>query len=286
MMLVASHAPPAMAAPMTEDDAGKDTTKNFLPNFPGLPDLCKNNPQLCTPLPPGGTDNPAPNPTPPPPAPNPTPPPPVDNPTCGFGEIFSPYYGNKCIVEYYVCLGAGGVVDKTTDPPKCVPTPPGPEETEGCLPDQQHPGKPYGCCPEGQKKNDAGNCVKIPDPPPECPDGKAKDNDGKCPNTGGGNGGGSGGGYGGGSGGGYGGGSGGTSDGVGGVIDGGGVFVSNILPSDFTSAVGDGGNSVKQNLPALVAKTLPNTGGGWVTLALAGGALLLAGGFLKRGFSR
>jgi len=64
------------------------------------------------------------------------------------------------------------------------------------------------------------------------------------------------------------------------------VFVSNFLPSGFTSVVEDAGYSLKSDLPAPVAKTLPNTGGGWVTLALAGGALYFIGRFLIRRFSK
>ena len=56
--------------------------------------------------------------------------------------------------------------------------------------------------------------------------------------------------------------------------------------AEFTSVVEDAGYSLKSDLPALVAKTLPNTGGGWTFLALAGGALLLTGRFLIRRFSR
>ena len=71
----------------------------------------------------------------------------------------------------------------------------------------------------------------------------------------------------------------------GGILDRGGVFVSNFLPYEFTSVVEDAGYSLKSYLPAPVAKTLPNTGGGWTFLALAGGALLLTGRFLIRRFS-
>jgi hypothetical protein len=63
------------------------------------------------------------------------------------------------------------------------------------------------------------------------------------------------------------------------------VFLSTVLPYNVTSAVGDAGNSVKKNVPAPVAKTLPNTGGGWGTLALAGGALFFIGRFLIRRFA-
>jgi hypothetical protein len=69
------------------------------------------------------------------------------------------------------------------------------------------------------------------------------------------------------------------------ILDRGGVFLSTILPSGFTSVVEDSGNSLKSDLPAPVAKTLPNTGGGWVTLALAGGALYFIGRFLIRRFA-
>ncbi len=70
------------------------------------------------------------------------------------------------------------------------------------------------------------------------------------------------------------------------ILDRGGLFVSNFLPYEFTNVVEDAGYSLKSNLPAPVAKTLPNTGGGWTFLALGGGALLLTGRFLIRRFSR
>jgi LPXTG-motif cell wall-anchored protein len=61
--------------------------------------------------------------------------------------------------------------------------------------------------------------------------------------------------------------------------------VSHFLPYEFTSVVEDAGYSLKSDLPAPVAETLPNTGGGWTFLALGGGALLLTGRFLIRRFS-
>ena len=70
-----------------------------------------------------------------------------------------------------------------------------------------------------------------------------------------------------------------------GILDRGGVFVSNFLPYEFTSVVEDAGYSLKSDLPSPVAETLPNTGGGWTFLALAGGALFLTGRFLIRRFS-
>lgn len=65
------------------------------------------------------------------------------------------------------------------------------------------------------------------------------------------------------------------------TIDRGGTFVSSFLPTTLTSTIGDVGNSMKKNLPAPVAKSLPNTGGGWSFLALVA-AGLIAGGFLIR----
>jgi hypothetical protein len=65
-----------------------------------------------------------------------------------------------------------------------------------------------------------------------------------------------------------------------------GVFVSNFLPSSVSSGVANAGESLKSNLPASAAKSLPDTGGGWVTLGLVGGALFFAGRFLIRRFAR
>jgi hypothetical protein len=69
------------------------------------------------------------------------------------------------------------------------------------------------------------------------------------------------------------------------TIDRGGTFVSSFLPTTLTSTIGDVGNSMKKNLPAPVAKSLPNTGGGWFFLALVA-AGLIAGGFLIRSIVR
>lgn len=155
-----------------------------------------------------------------------------------------------------LCAGAGGGVIYPTDP---SPEPPNP--------------------PEPQK------------PPETCKDGEVNDKDGKCVpehggNNGGGYGGNNGGGYGGNNGGGYGSGGYGGDDGYGGgIVYRGVTYINGFLPSTFTTTVENAGNSVKSNLPAPVAKTLPNTGGGWTSLALAGGALLLAGRFLVRRFS-
>jgi LPXTG-motif cell wall-anchored protein len=65
------------------------------------------------------------------------------------------------------------------------------------------------------------------------------------------------------------------------TIDRGGTFVSSFLPSSLTSKMGDAGSAVKKNLPAPVAKSLPNTGGGWSFLVLIGAAMI-AGGFAIR----
>jgi LPXTG-motif cell wall-anchored protein len=46
------------------------------------------------------------------------------------------------------------------------------------------------------------------------------------------------------------------------------------------------GSNLKSNLPAPVAKTLPNTGGGWTVLGVAGAALIGGGMLLVRRFSR
>lgn len=128
--------------------------------------------------------------------------------------------------------------------------------------------------------------TEPPDPPkPEkCKDGQVKDKDGKCIDNGkdtgdndntDNNGGGSGNGSGTGSD--YGSGAGPAS----GALDRGGVFMSNLLPNAFTSTLENAGNSVKKSFPAPVAKSLPNTGGGWSFLLLAGAALI-AGGFVLR----
>ena len=52
-------------------------------------------------------------------------------------------------------------------------------------------------------------------------------------------------------------------------------------PSPAHILRGDAGNAVKKNLPAPVAKSLPNTGGGWFFLILIGAALIV-GGFAIR----
>jgi LPXTG-motif cell wall-anchored protein len=69
------------------------------------------------------------------------------------------------------------------------------------------------------------------------------------------------------------------------TIDRGGNFVSSFLPYTLTNKMGDAGSAVKKNLPAPVAKSLPNTGGGWSFLVLAAAALL-AGGFAIRTIAR
>ena len=62
-----------------------------------------------------------------------------------------------------------------------------------------------------------------------------------------------------------------------GIFDRGGVFVSDLLPSTFTSTLNDSGNTVKKNLPASVANSLPDSGGGWSFLLLVAGALVAGG---------
>jgi uncharacterized membrane protein YgcG len=65
------------------------------------------------------------------------------------------------------------------------------------------------------------------------------------------------------------------------TIDRGGTFVSGFLPHALTTKMADAGSAVKKNLPAPVAKSLPNTGGGWSFLVLTAAALI-AGGFAIR----
>jgi hypothetical protein len=124
----------------------------------------------------------------------------------------------------------------------------------------------------------------IADPPPPPPPGKndpvvdppGKDNPDNEQSDTSGSGGSSGGSSGGGSG---------DGGGIGGsaseTIDRGGTFVSSFVPTALTSTIGEAGNSVKENLPAAVAKSLPNTGGGWTFLILVA-AGLIAGAFLIR----
>ncbi len=69
------------------------------------------------------------------------------------------------------------------------------------------------------------------------------------------------------------------------IVDRGGTFMSSFLPTTLTSTMGEAGNSMKKNLPAPVAKSLPNTGGGWSLLVLVA-AGLIAGGFLIRSIVR
>jgi hypothetical protein len=69
------------------------------------------------------------------------------------------------------------------------------------------------------------------------------------------------------------------------IVDRGGTFVSSFLPTTLTSTMGEAGNSMKKNLPAPVAKSLPNTGGGWSFLVLVAGGVI-AGGFLIRSIVR
>jgi LPXTG-motif cell wall-anchored protein len=69
------------------------------------------------------------------------------------------------------------------------------------------------------------------------------------------------------------------------TVDRGGTFMSSFLPTTLTSTMGDVGNSMKKNLPAPVAKSLPNTGSGWSFLVLVAVGLI-AGGFLIRSIVR
>lgn len=69
------------------------------------------------------------------------------------------------------------------------------------------------------------------------------------------------------------------------TIDRGGTFVSYVVPTALTNTMGDVGNSVKKNLPASVAKSLPDTGGGWSLLVLVA-AGLITGGLLIRSIAR
>ena len=65
------------------------------------------------------------------------------------------------------------------------------------------------------------------------------------------------------------------------TVDRGGTLVSSFVPTALTNMIGEAGNSMKENLPASVAKSLPNTGGGWSFLLLVAVGLI-AGGFLIR----
>ena len=53
--------------------------------------------------------------------------------------------------------------------------------------------------------------------------------------------------------------------------------MSGFLPYALTTKMGDAGSAVKKNLPAPVAKSLPDTGGGWSFLILIGAALIASG---------
>jgi LPXTG-motif cell wall-anchored protein len=61
--------------------------------------------------------------------------------------------------------------------------------------------------------------------------------------------------------------------------------VSSYLPYALTTKVGEAGSTLKKNLPASVAKSLPNTGGGWSFLVLVG-AGLIGGGLAIRTIAR
>ena len=61
------------------------------------------------------------------------------------------------------------------------------------------------------------------------------------------------------------------------TIDRGGTLVSSFLPHALTTKMADAGSAVKKNLPAPVAKSLPDTGGGWSFLILIGAALIASG---------
>lgn len=75
-------------------------------------------------------------------------------------------------------------------------------------------------------------------------------------------------------------GSGGSSGGISSVsetIDHGGTFVSGFLPTALTDTMDDVGDSVKKNLPAPVAESLPDSGGGWAFLVLVAAAVIAVG---------
>lgn len=75
-------------------------------------------------------------------------------------------------------------------------------------------------------------------------------------------------------------GSGGSSGGISSVsetIDRGGTFVSGFLPTALTDTMDDVGDSVKKNLPAPVAESLPDSGGGWAFLVLVAAAVIAVG---------
>ena len=75
-------------------------------------------------------------------------------------------------------------------------------------------------------------------------------------------------------------GSGGSSGGISSVsetIDRGGTFVSGFLPTALMDTMDDVGDSVKKNLPAPVAESLPDSGGGWAFLVLVAAAVIAVG---------
>ncbi len=103
----------------------------------------------------------------------------------------------------------------------------------------------------------AAPAMAVPDPS-TCPDGQERDKDGECTDTGGG------------------------SDGSPGGT---GSNIYGFSPITLVSKVENAGNSVKSKLPAKVADTLPNTGGGWMTLGVTGTALIGGRMLLVRRFS-
>ena len=163
--------------------------------------------------------------------------------------------------------GGPGVIGPVVDPPPPPPPPPPPNPLCDVT--------PFGCGNNPDPVLDPGdNPVAEPPPPEDTPpeDTPPPDNidprneESDTGESGGSSGGNSGGGP-----------IGSASE----TIDRGGTFVSSFLPTTLTSTIGDVGNSMKKNLPAPVAKSLPNTGGGWSFLALVA-AGLIAGGFLIR----
>jgi LPXTG-motif cell wall-anchored protein len=144
--------------------------------------------------------------------------------------------------------GGPGVIGPVVDPPP--PPPPNPlcDVTPIACGGNPPPVADKGC-PDGQEKDKDDKCVPKQT---NCPDGQEKDKDGKCTDAGGEPGGGE----------------------PGGGESGGGESGGGFSPISLMS-----------KLPDSVAKTLPNTGGGWTVLGVAGAALIGGGTLLVRRFS-